>query len=39
MDFQLQYKLMTLNANSLHCRQFYACCDETAKARITLFSQ
>ena len=27
---------MTLNANSLLCRQFYACCDQIAEARITL---
>jgi len=28
---------MTLNSNSLLCRQFYACCDQTAEPRITLF--
>jgi len=28
---------MTLNANSLICRQFYACCDQMAGARIMLF--
>jgi len=29
---------MTMNDNSLHCRQCYAYCDETAEARITRFS-
>ena len=29
---------MTLNVNSLLCRQYYACCDQTAVVRITQFS-
>jgi len=29
---------MTLNVNLLLCRQCYAYCDQTAEARITLFS-
>jgi len=29
---------MTLSVNSLLCRQFYACFDQTDEARITRFS-
>jgi len=29
---------MTLNVNLLRCRQYYAYCDETAEARITMVS-
>jgi len=29
---------MTLNVNSLLCRQCYACCDQTAEAKIGRFS-
>jgi len=38
MGFRLQHKSMTLSVNSLLCRQFYACCDQMVKARITPFS-
>jgi len=29
---------MTLNVNSLLCRQLYECCDQMGEARITRFS-
>jgi len=38
MGFRLEQKSMTLNVNTLLCRQCYVYYDQTAQARILQFS-